>query len=149
MPLLYDASTADYPRAMRVALFTTFKATRKEPLAEMFQRVHRGFLSAGLHDLQIKFTFADAPVAGFTSSIARVTKRFPSLEPLVIDRILPGGASMRAIEGIAEPGDVEQLIQIAAGVPRSFPFHNAQFWFTHPVFGEPVQLNPITPVTPE
>jgi hypothetical protein len=70
---------------MRVALLTTFAASKKEPLAAMIERVHQAFLDAGLGEPVIQFNFGDAPLAGFTSSVDRVLKRHPELERFVTD----------------------------------------------------------------
>ena len=43
---------------MRVALVTTFRADRKEPLVELVQRIHA---ASQLGEPSIQFTFADAP----------------------------------------------------------------------------------------
>jgi hypothetical protein len=48
---------------MLVAMFTTFAASRKEPLAEMIARIHDGFLAAGFGEPSVRFSLADAPVS--------------------------------------------------------------------------------------
>ena len=77
---------------MLVAVFTTFAASRKEPLAEMVERIHAAFLAAGFGEPRVRFTFSDPPgslelgvvqaIAGIkrVSSIERVLKRTPELE---------------------------------------------------------------------
>jgi hypothetical protein len=55
---------------MRVALLTTFAASRKEPLVAMMDRVDRGFADAGIEPF-IRFNFADGGVVSF-SSVDRV-----------------------------------------------------------------------------
>jgi hypothetical protein len=47
---------------MRVALLTTFVASKKEPLGEMLQRIHQAFSGAGLGEPAIRFNFGDAPL---------------------------------------------------------------------------------------
>jgi hypothetical protein len=42
---------------MRVALLTTFAASKKEPLVAMLNRVHQAFLDAGLGEPTIQFNF--------------------------------------------------------------------------------------------
>ena len=64
---------------MRVALITTFAATRKEPLVEMMNRVHQGFLDAGLGEPAIRFSLGDGLLGG-VSAVDRVLKRHPELE---------------------------------------------------------------------
>jgi hypothetical protein len=68
---------------MRVALLTTFAASRKEPLVAMMDRVHQAFVDAGLGEPVIRFNFGDPPLAGYVSSIDRVLKRHPELERFV------------------------------------------------------------------
>ena len=70
-----------YP--MRVALLTTYTASRKEPLVAVMDRVHQGFLDAGLQPF-IHFNFADGGVVSF-SSVDRVLKRHPELERFVTE----------------------------------------------------------------
>ena len=64
---------------MNVALITTFAASRKEPLAEVLQRIHSAFLASGLETPEIAFAFAEGPLPGSVSSVDRVLKRHPSL----------------------------------------------------------------------
>jgi hypothetical protein len=44
---------------VRVAVLTTFAASRKEPLAAMLDRVYQGFLNAGIAEPFIQFNFGD------------------------------------------------------------------------------------------
>ena len=67
---------------MRVALVTTFAASKKEPLLAMMDRVHQGFLDAGLGEPTIRFSFGD-PMIGGVSSVDRVLKRHPELARFV------------------------------------------------------------------
>ena len=144
---------------MFVAVFTTFAASRKEPLAEMVERIHAAFLAAGFGEPRVRFTFSDPPgslelgvvqaIAGIkrVSSIERVLKRTPELERFtrevsssaqrggktrVMSNLMPGGA--------LEPVDFEILKEIAAGVPRSFPFHGVNLHFSAPGFSDGPQL---------
>src|SRR5690349_6583062 len=126
---------------MKVALFTTFAASKKEPLAALFERVHAAFLASGEGEPAIRFNLSDAPVPGFVSSVSRVLKRYPQLERFVsvsvgnlvgeVRQITNGPLSPARGESV----DPATLLAIAAGVPRSFPFHNIQFWFRSPSFG--------------
>ncbi|HKO14192.1 MAG TPA: hypothetical protein VJV22_19645, partial [Acidobacteriaceae bacterium] len=68
---------------MRVALLTTFAASRKEPLASMLDRIHQGFVDAGLEPV-LHFNFADGGVVSF-SSVDRVLKRHSELERFVTE----------------------------------------------------------------
>ena len=55
---------------MRVALLTSFAASRKEPLVAMMDRVHQGFLDSGLPEPFVRFNFADGMVVTFRPSSA-------------------------------------------------------------------------------
>ncbi len=128
---------------MRVALLTSFPASRKEPLVAMMDRVHQGFLDAGLQPF-VRFNFADGGVVSF-SSVDRVLKRHPELARFVTEaspapqlgiagarRLSNGPLSAGANEAIP----YTTLQAIAAGVPRSFPFHGVALHFHSPEFGE-------------
>jgi hypothetical protein len=128
---------------MRVLLLTSFAASRKEPLAEMMGRVHRAFLDAGLGEPVVRFNFGDAPMAGFVSSVDRVLKRHPELQRFVTSAApMPGIEGARRISnGPMSPAAGEAvpfatLQTIAAGVPRSFPFHSVALLFHSLEFGE-------------
>jgi hypothetical protein len=128
---------------MRVALFTKFVASKKEPLAEMVRRVNQAFLDAGLGEPTILFNFGDAPLRGNVSSVDRVLKRHPELERFVTEKSpMPGVPAVRRISnGPMSPGggeamNIATLHEIAAGVPRSYPFHNISIHFHSPEFGE-------------
>src|SRR5579863_5136 len=128
---------------MRVALLTTFAASRKEPLAEMLDRVHQAFFGAGLSEPAIRFNFGDAPLPGRVSIVDRVLKRHPELARFVTSAApMPGVAGARRISnGPLSPAAGESvpfatLHAIAGGVPRSFPFHNIALHFHSAEFGE-------------
>jgi hypothetical protein len=128
---------------MRVALVTTFAASRKEPLAGNIDRIHQAFLDSGLGEPEIRFNFADGLVGNAVSSVDRVLKRYPDL-----DRFVTSAAPMPAIPGArrisngpVSPISGERLPYatlhaIAAGVPRSFPFHSVVIHLHTPEFGE-------------
>lgn len=137
---------------MRVALLTTFAASRKEPLVAMMDRVHQGFVDAGLLPF-IHFSFADGGVVSF-SSVDRVLKRHPGLERFVTEASpapllrIPG--SRRLSNGPLSKGANEAipyttLQAIAAGVPRSFPFHHITIHFHSPEFGELIAFGSMAP----
>jgi hypothetical protein len=128
---------------MRIALLTTFAASRKEPLAIVMDRVRQAFLDAGLGEPLVRFNFGDAVVGGFVSSVDRVLKRHPELERFVTSGSpVPGFPGARRISnGPMSPGAGEDvpyatLQTIAAGVPRSFPFHSVAIQFYSPEFGD-------------
>jgi hypothetical protein len=132
---------------MRVALLTTFAASKKEPLLTMMDRVHQGFVDAGMEPF-IRFNFADGGVVRF-SSVDRVLKRHPELERFVTEASpapqLGLAGSRRLSNGPMSAGANEAvpyatLQEIAAGVPRSFPFHGVSLHFHAPEFGELVAV---------
>jgi hypothetical protein len=137
---------------MRVALLTTFAASRKEPLVTMMDRVHQGFVDAGLEPV-IHFNFADGGIVSF-SSVDRVLKRHPELERFVTSASpapmlnIPG--ARRLSNGPLSPGANEvvpypTLQFIAAGVPRAYPFHHISIHFYTPEFGDAVPTATIAP----
>jgi hypothetical protein len=129
---------------MRVALLTEFVASKKEPLAEMLQRIHEAFAGAGLGEPAIRFNFGDGPLHGHVSSVDRALKRDPELERFVTSASpMPAGipGARRISNGPLSPAAGETvpfatLHAIASGVPRSFPFHNIAIHFHSPEFGE-------------
>jgi hypothetical protein len=130
---------------LRVALVTTFAASRKEPLLTMMDRVHHGFVDAGVPEPTIRFNFGDRPIPGGVSSIDRVLKRHPELERFVTTASpMPGIPETRRISNGAMSAAAGESIPyatlqaIAAGVPRSFPFHTIALHFYSPEFGEQV-----------
>lgn len=136
-----NAIQADVYR-MRVALHTTFAASRKEPLAAMMDRVHQAFLDAQLGEPVIGFNFGDSPMTGGVSSVDRVLKRNPDLERFVTTAVpmpmIPGArriTNQAMLAGADGRVAYTQLQTIAAGVPRSFPFQSVAFHFHSPVFG--------------
>jgi len=119
---------------VRVALHTTFRANKKEPLGALLERIHTAFLTSGVGEPSIAMACSDAPVAGFTSGVERLLKRYPELERLAVTgSMLPGGPLVRQIAG--EHVEFATVVAIAAGVPRSFPFHNVSVHFQSPAFG--------------
>jgi len=119
---------------MRVALHTTFRANKKEPLAALLERIHTAFLTSGVGEPSIALFCSDAPVAGFTSGVERLLKRHPELARLAVTgSMLPGGPLVRQIA--AEGVDFSTVATIAAGVPQSFPFHNVSVHFQSHAFG--------------
>ena len=65
---------------------------------------------------------------GYTSSVDRVLKRHPNFARFVSSiPVLPGGPATRQISG--EGVGFSDLVAVAAGVPRSFPFHMISIQF--------------------
>jgi hypothetical protein len=140
---------------MRVVLMTTFQTTRKEPLAGALERIHSGFAAAALGEPVVRFSLADGPVPGTVSSVDRVLKRFPDLERFVSTAApLPGTPAVRLISN--RPGspaagerlEFPRLLDIANGVPRSFPFHTLAIHLTAPAFGAPLNIAPVGAIEP-
>jgi len=135
---------------MDVALVTEFSASRKDPLAAVLERIHGAFLASGLGEPTIQFTFADAPVPGFASSVDRVIRRHPEFERFVSSAAaMPGGPALRMLSnGVTSPAASEAvpfwtLLKIAAGVPRSFPFHTVAVHFQSRAFGTAAVSHPL------
>src|SRR5437763_5649539 len=132
---------------MQIALHTTFAASRKEPLGEVLERIHAAIAATGSGEPAVRFTLADSPVPGGLSSVERVVKRFPRFERLVRTVApYPGGPENRAISNIEPSGAIGEavefatLVEIARGVPRSFPFHAIAVRFSIPAMPESVDM---------
>jgi hypothetical protein len=129
---------------MRVAILTTYAASKKEPLAELLQRLHAAFISAGLGEPRLDFTFADAMVPGFVSAVDRAVRRYPQLARFeTTASALPGTippvrqlTNRAGTPGHQETAGIDDLVALAAGVPRSFPFHSVTLALGSPAFGE-------------
>jgi hypothetical protein len=124
---------------MRVALHTTFAASKKEPLAALLDRIHQAFLDAGLGEPTIRFSFSDAPLEGFVSSVDRVLKRYPEMKGfLATNAPMTGFPDVRRLSNAmsGEAAAFSTVHSIAAGIPRSFPFHNATIHLHAPAFGD-------------
>ncbi|KTT67793.1 hypothetical protein, partial [Sphingomonas endophytica] len=106
---------------MFVAVFSVFAASRKDPLVDMIERVHAGFLAAGLGEPTVRFRLSDPPpsaeiaavqaIAGTkrVSSIAGVLKRWPELERFAstAGSVGPGRAEIRVMSNTTATGAVE------------------------------------------
>ena len=108
----------------------------------MMDRIHQAFLDTGLGEPVIRFNFGDWMVTG-VSSVDRVLKRHPELDRFVTTASpMPGIPGARRISnGPMSPSAGEAmpyttLQSIAAGVPRSFPFHSVAIQLYSPEFGE-------------
>src|ERR1700722_347741 len=135
---------------MHLALLTTFAASRKEPLAEVLERIHAALIAADFGEPHVQFVMAD-PMVGGVSSVARVIKRFPSLERFT-QTVAPsprvGTHETKIISNRTSTGapgetvDFAVLLEIARGVPRSFPFHNLGIHFSVPAFSGAAAMPP-------
>src|SRR5215470_18058578 len=109
---------------MRVALLTTFVVNKKEPLAELLERVHGGFLASGLEEPTILFTFADRPVPGGVSAVERLLKKHPEFSRFTGEQSspLPNTAPVRHVSNRPDSAGAGQsipfstLLAVAAGV---------------------------------
>jgi len=122
---------------MLLALLTTFAASRKEPLVDVVERVHAAIIAAGFGEPQVQFILSDHSIAGGVSSVARVLKRFPHLARFAQNLApYPGGRETKVITNRtnSETVDFATLVEIARGVPRSFPFNSVGFHFSVPAF---------------
>jgi hypothetical protein len=129
---------------MHLAMLTTFAASRKEPLADVLERVHAAIIAADFGEPHVQFVLADSRGV---SSVDRVLKRFPSLERFTKSlQPTPAVAAVKAISNRASPGtsaetiDFAILLEIARGVPRSFPFHSIGIQFPVPAFSDGAEL---------
>jgi len=126
---------------MLVAVHTAFAASKKEPLVVLLNRVHQAFLDNRLGEPTLRFTFSDAPLPGYVSSVNRVLKRQPEMERfLATDSPMAGIPETRRLTNAAsrEQAAFPSIQAIAGGVPRSFPFHGAAIHLHAPAFGEMV-----------
>lgn len=123
---------------MKVALHTVINASKKEPLAELANRVRQAFLDAALGEPAIRFMLTDKPAGHSISVIDRVLKRHSQMEQFLTDRKLFGSSSVRALSNVAtgDPAEYPMLQAILLGVPRSYPFPAVSLHFYAPEFGE-------------
>jgi hypothetical protein len=129
---------------MHLAMHTIFAASRKEPLAEVLERIHAAFIAADFGEPHVQFVLSDSRGV---SSVDRVLKRFPSLERFVKTlQPTPAVEAVKAISNRESPGtpaetiDFGILLEIARGVPRSFPFHSIGIQFSVPAFSDGAEL---------
>src|SRR5882724_7900758 len=93
------ASLAVQGRQMRMqlALLTTFAASRKEPVAEVLERVHAAIMASGQGEPSVMFTLSDGPIVR-VSSIDRMLKRRPELKRFEqTTSPYPNGPSIRVL----------------------------------------------------
>ncbi len=140
---------------MQVALLTTFIVTKKEPLAVLLERIHSAFLAADLGEPSILFTFSDAPVPGTRSIIDRLLKKYPDFARLAGERTgIPNVPPIRQVSnrpdssGAGEVVPFSTLLEVAAGVPKSLPFHAVSIHFHSPAFGVQFPLGNLAPIDP-
>ena len=139
---------------MQVALLTEFTVTKKEPLAVLLERIHAAFLASGLGEPSMLFTFSDSPVAG-RSTIDRLLKKYPDFARFTGERSgIPNVPPIRQVSnrpdspGAGQSVPFATLLDVAAGVPKSLPFHGVSIHFHSPAFGIQFPLPHLTPIDP-
>src|SRR6187401_2367201 len=105
----------------------------------MLERIGAALAAGGFGESKLLFILSDGPFAG-VSSIDRVLKRLPDFRAFErqteAQLSLPG---MRVLTnrpnlgGAGEPVALATLLEIARGVPKSFPFHNVSLHFSIPM----------------
>ena len=140
---------------MQVALLTTFGVKKKQPLAELLEQIHAAFVASGLEEPAILFTFSDRPVPGGVSAVDRLLKKYPEFSRFAGERsLLPTAPPVRSVSnradsvGAAHSIPFPTLLAVAAGVPKSLPFHNVSIHFHSPAFGIPFPLPHLAPIDP-
>ena len=124
---------------MRIALHTVIAASRKEPLHELVGRVRKAFLDAGLGEPSIRFSLMEASSGKSVPAIDRTLKRYPEMQRFLTRHKMawgPEGARMLSNAETGEPAANATLEAIAAGIPRSLPFHGVVLHFYAAEFGE-------------
>jgi hypothetical protein len=139
---------------MQVALLTEFAVTKKEPLAVLLERIHAAFVSSGLGEPSMLFTFSDSPVAG-RSTIDRLLKKYPDFARFTGERSgIPNVPPIRQVSnrpdspGAGQSVPFATLLDVAAGVPKSLPFHGVSIHFHSPAFGIQFPLPHLAPIDP-
>ena len=139
---------------MQVALLTEFTVTKKEPLAVLLERIHAAFLASGLGEPSMLFTFSDSPVAG-RSTIDRLLKKYPDFARFTGERAgSPNVPPIRQVSnrpdspGAGQSVPFATLLDVAAGVPKSLPFHGVSIHFHSPAFGIQFPLPHLAPLDP-
>jgi len=139
---------------MQVALLTEFTVTKKEPLAVLLERIHAAFLASGLGEPSMLFTFSDSPVAG-RSTIDRLLKKYPDFARFTGERSgIPNVPPIRQVSnrpdspGAGQSVPFATLLDVAAGVPKSLPFHGVSIHFHSPAFGIQFPLPHLAPIDP-
>src|SRR4051812_24508535 len=145
----------DEKALMQVALLTEFAATRKEPLSVLLGRIHAAFLASGLGEPSILFAFSDAPVPCAFSTVDRLLKKYPDFARFTGEHSsAPNVPPIRQVSnrpgsaGAGESVSFATLLAVAAGVPKSLPFHGVSIHFHAPDFGVQFPLGHLTLIDP-
>jgi len=121
---------------MHLALLTTFAAGRKDPLAEMLDRVYSAIIAGGFGEPALLFTLLESPHSR-VSSVDRALKRFPELRAVErrTEATKNGIPSTRVLTNRPNLGGTREvipfntLLEVARGVPRTFPFNDVAIHF--------------------
>ena len=121
----------------------------------LLERIHAAFLASGLGEPSMLFTFSDAPVPGAFSTVDRLLKKYPEFARFTGERsIVPNTPPIRQVSnrpdslGAGESVPFSTLLAVAAGVPRSLPFHAVSIHFHSPAFGVQFPLGNMAPINP-
>jgi hypothetical protein len=140
---------------MQVALLITFAAAKKEPLAELLQRIHAAFLASGLGEPAVLFTFSDSPVPKAQTAIDRLRKKYPAFARFTGESVIaPNMPPIRQVSN--RPGSAGEgqsvpfatLLDVAGGVPKSLPLHAVSIHFHSPAFGVALPQGHLAPIDP-
>src|SRR5436305_5564736 len=116
-------------------------------MGEVIERIPATIVTTGAGAPAIRFTINDSPVPGGVSSIDRLLRRYPEWQRF--ERSVapyPGAPAQRVLSNIepdgalAETVDFATLVEIARGVPRSFPFHGIAVRFSIPAMPQNADL---------
>jgi hypothetical protein len=121
---------------MDVFIHHAYRASRKEQLAVMLQRILDAFGAAGLVP-SVAATFADGPDGGGVSAVDRALKKYPELEAFA--GVEPGIPGLPPTKRLGEDPagrrlPLDAVLALAGRVPRSLPFDSIQVQFGHPEF---------------
>ena len=140
---------------MQVALLTTFVATKKEPLSLLLERIHAAFVANGLGEPSVLFAFSDSPVPKASTAIDRLLKKYPEFGRFTIERsVVPNTPPIRQVSnrpgspGAGSTVPFSTLLDVAAGVPKSLPFHGVSIHLYSPAFGVQFPLGNLAPIDP-
>ena len=140
---------------MQVALLTEFAVAKKEPARRAARADPRGVprvRSRRAIDALHVLGFAGA---GGRSTIDRLLRKYPEFLRFTGERLgIPNGPTVRVVSnrsdslGAGQSVPFATLLAIAAGVPKSLPFHGVSIHFHSPAFGIQFPLPHPTPIEP-
>ena len=126
---------------VRVALRRELKLGKDEKSSAVACRVDEAFAKNGVVNPTVYFHMLDGSWQK-VSSVDRVVKRYPELARFDYTTTSWGVSDLERQIGNelhsplpGEPIDLATLVEILAGIPRSYPFFAASLRFAHPAFG--------------